>query len=107
MLDNKEREFYQSTIASLLHYNGMLITKLFTQGQMPPIPPNPIASIPNMFGIDLTLNPEDMKKLSNAWKDFPPMFPKSSFVDPKDIMDIMRKMSMVPEPKDDQEDPLK
>ena len=69
MLDSKEREFYQSTIASLLYYNGMLITKLFTQGQQIPIPTMPMPS----FGIEVGL--DDMKKLSNSWKDIPSISP--------------------------------
>ena len=66
-LDNSERKFYQETISNLLQYNGMLITALTVRGQQFPIPPIP------SFGISVDM--DDMKKLSNSWKDMPTMFP--------------------------------
>lgn len=62
-LDNSERRFYQETISNLLQYNGMLITALTARGQIPPMPPIP------SFGISVDM--DDMKKLSNSWKDIP------------------------------------
>lgn len=62
-LDNTERKFYQDTISNLLQYNGQLISALVSRGSMPPIPTMP------SFGISMDL--DDMKKLSNSWKDIP------------------------------------
>lgn len=97
----QERQFYQQTIANLLHYQGLLITKLFMDGQMPPPPvPYPIP-VPTSTSTTPAFSFSDNKNNPPSGFGFPPAslssssplsfgFPLASEEDMKKIQDIWK-----------------